>query len=123
MLHNYMDFPYYELYGQFIEDFVSQNYIEFCERWLHLAGFEDMINDIIEYFSSIIHLPQIHRFNRNGNINVVTMTERNVKTQVVSFNEKGFKTKVVSKKIPIIDFTDLRNQVVNDNMSYAFRKE
>ena len=119
--------PYnYEAYvggGQFIEDFVSQNYIEFCERWLHLAGFEDMISDIIEYFSSIIHLPQIHRFNRNGNINVVTMTERNVKTQVVSFNEKGFKTKVVSKKIPIIDFTDLRNQVVNDNMSYAFRKE
>ena len=44
----------YEKYfrgGQFIEDFKSGVYLEFCERWLHLAGYQDFINDMEEFFN------------------------------------------------------------------------
>ena len=37
--------------GQFIEDFKSDCHVEFCKRWLHLAGLEEMIDDMKEYFA------------------------------------------------------------------------
>lgn len=36
--------------GEFIENMVTDNFIEFCHRWFKLAGFEEMIDDIDEYF-------------------------------------------------------------------------
>lgn len=36
--------------AQFLQDLYADNYIEFAERWFHLAGFEDMLNDMDEYF-------------------------------------------------------------------------
>ena len=118
---NPFDYEAYVSGGQFIEDFISQNYIEFCERWLHLAGFKDMINDIKEYFSSVIYLPQVNMFNRNGNINIVTVTDKNTKSKVVTMREKGFKTKVVSIKVPIVNHSELRNELINQNTKFMFR--
>lgn len=43
----------YDRGGQFIEDLHSNNYIEFCKRWLHFAGYIEMMQDIIEYFTYI----------------------------------------------------------------------
>lgn len=40
--------------GQFLQDYYSNNYIEFCERWFHLAGFSDMLDDMDELFSKKI---------------------------------------------------------------------
>lgn len=37
----------------FMEDMVSGDYITFCERYLHLAGYMQMYYDIIEYFRTI----------------------------------------------------------------------
>ena len=118
---NPFDYEAYVSGGQFIEDFISQNYIEFCERWLHLAGFKDMINDIKEYFSSVIYLPQVNMFNRNGNINIVTVTDKNTKSKVVTMREKGFKTQVVSRKVPIVNHSELRNELINQNTKFMFR--
>ena len=36
--------------GEFIENMVTDNYVEFCHRWFKLAGFEEMLDDIDEYF-------------------------------------------------------------------------
>ena len=36
--------------GDFIENLVSDNIIEFCRRWLHLAGFKEFLEDMQEYF-------------------------------------------------------------------------
>lgn len=44
----------YEKYcrsGQFIEDYRSGNTIEFCHRWMHLANYEEFMEDMNEYFS------------------------------------------------------------------------
>jgi hypothetical protein len=37
--------------GQFVQDFMSGNYIEFCKRWLHLGGIMDVVHDMEEYYS------------------------------------------------------------------------
>lgn len=38
----------------FTEDLVSHDRLNFCERYLHLAGYEQMYDDIIEYFTTIM---------------------------------------------------------------------
>lgn len=49
--------PYHEeMYdrgGQFIEDLVTGNYLEFGRRWLHLASIRELLEDLEEYFSTI----------------------------------------------------------------------
>lgn len=51
-IHKYEN-PYhdekYDRGGQFMEDLITGNPLEFGKRWLGLAGVEDLISDIIEY--------------------------------------------------------------------------
>ena len=37
----------------FVENFTSHCYIEFGQRWFNLAGYEEMLDDILEYFTRI----------------------------------------------------------------------
>lgn len=39
--------------GEFIENMVTDNCIEFCHRWFHLANFEEFIKDMDEYFEHV----------------------------------------------------------------------
>lgn len=39
--------------GQFMDDLQSHNWIEFFNRWFHFAGYEEMYDDVIEYFTRI----------------------------------------------------------------------
>lgn len=39
--------------GAFIEDYCTNNPIEFCSRWLHLAGMRDLISDVNEYMTKV----------------------------------------------------------------------
>lgn len=54
-VHKYEN-PYhdekYDRGGQFMEDLITENPLEFCKRWLGLAGINDLISDIIEYQES-----------------------------------------------------------------------
>lgn len=45
--------PRFDRGGSFIEDFQPHLWLEFCERWLHLAGYADLIDDIKEYYNTI----------------------------------------------------------------------
>ena len=40
----------YSRSGEFIENMVTDNEIEFCKRWFHLAGFNELLEDANEYF-------------------------------------------------------------------------
>ena len=40
----------YERGGEFVENLVCDNIIEFSNRWLHLATFGELLNDIKEYY-------------------------------------------------------------------------
>lgn len=46
---------YFDRTVWFIEDYVCHDYLNFCQRYLHLASYEEMFDDIIEYFSTIKH--------------------------------------------------------------------
>ena len=39
--------------AQFMDDLQSHNWIEFFNRWFHFAGYEEMYDDVIEYFTKI----------------------------------------------------------------------
>ena len=39
--------------AQFMDDLQSHNWIEFFSRWFHFAGYEEMYDDVIEYFTTI----------------------------------------------------------------------
>ena len=38
--------------GEFVENLVCDNIIVFANRWLHLANFGEMLNDLQEYYST-----------------------------------------------------------------------
>lgn len=44
--------PRYNRGGAFIEDFQPHMWLEFCERWLHLAGYADLVDDVKEYYDT-----------------------------------------------------------------------
>ena len=52
-LENIYDYTFYDRGGQYIEDYVSGETLEFAKRWLHFGGYEDILNDIIEYFTKV----------------------------------------------------------------------
>ena len=43
----------YQRQTQFMEDLQSGVYLEFCTRWLNLASYGDLYDDIINYFTNI----------------------------------------------------------------------
>mgnify|MGYP004558449717 CR=1 FL=1 len=45
--------PYFNRTVAFIEDFCCRDYINFGERYLNLAGYEQAYDDIIEYFTTV----------------------------------------------------------------------
>ena len=44
---------YFDRVVWFTEDLISGDRLNFCERYLHLAGYEQMFDDIIEYFQTV----------------------------------------------------------------------
>ena len=61
---NALNNPKYQRSGEFIENMVCQNYIVFCHRWFHLANFMEMLEDMQEYFTTVIP-----NFTTNGQYN------------------------------------------------------
>lgn len=47
---NAFKFDKYTRSGEFIENLVTDNIIEFSKRWLHLAGFNEILEDLDEYY-------------------------------------------------------------------------
>lgn len=43
--------------GEFLENMMSGNHLEFCKRWLHLADFRELEEDMREYFDGKNHIP------------------------------------------------------------------
>ena len=45
--------PKYQRGGEFIENMVTDNIIEFCHRWFHFAGFMELLEDIKEFYQNL----------------------------------------------------------------------
>lgn len=45
--------PFYDRGGQFLEDYTSGDVLSFAHRWFGFANYKELLDDIIEYFTSI----------------------------------------------------------------------
>jgi DNA polymerase elongation subunit (family B) len=76
----------YDRGGQFIEDLVTGNTLEFGKRWLHLASIREMMDDINEYFTQNIPSMPTQIYNQNGMIKPFTIyqgTQGSIKPFVI----------------------------------------
>lgn len=48
----HIDEERYSRGGEFVENMVTDNIIEYCKRWFHLAGVEEFVEDIDEFYDS-----------------------------------------------------------------------
>ena len=58
----------------FIENFASHNYLEFCHRWLKLGNYQEVLDDIQEYFTKVeVPFEPLNReLVRSGKLEVLT---------------------------------------------------
>lgn len=77
--------PYFDRSVWFIEDLVSHDRINFCERYLKLAGYLEMYYDIINYFTTV-KAPMRGLYNYNpidgGRVMCTTVPENSMRTMV-----------------------------------------
>lgn len=81
------DWNKYSRSGEFIENLVTDNHIEYCHRWFHLANFEEFLDDIDEFYNNI---GGYNNLVKRFNVPIVPVS--NNKTQPVSFNSLHSKT-------------------------------
>ena len=48
----------YKRSSEFIEDFHSHVWLEFCTRWLHMADYSTLLDDVMEFFTAKINSAQ-----------------------------------------------------------------
>lgn len=85
-VENPLGMDFYVREGQYIEDLDCKNYIEFCERWLKLAGFSDLLGDIREYIDNYSNSGSIVSWN-NNTLNPFRVKNKDVLTNPLQFND------------------------------------
>lgn len=92
----------YSRAGAYIENLASGNVLDFCKRWLHLGTFDEVIDDIIEYFT--LKKNSFDIFDKdysNGNITVIQKLNKN-KIQVC---------KKVNKPMVVFRYKKMNNDI------------
>lgn len=110
--------------GAFMEDFQSYNWIEFCRRWFNLAGYLDLYDDVVEYYTNII-IPQNSLRDRdfNGNIIPFEIFGSEAKEDPYYLNNPVLINPFeFYKEHDSNEFTKIRNQLINKpNQSFEMR--
>ena len=73
--------------GDFIEHFASHNWLEVCRRYLNLASFEEMINDIFEYLDKY-EIPQNRVYGITGLPKVFFHTDKRIEDKDELLNKE-----------------------------------
>lgn len=77
---NQFNMNIFERGSKFIEDYITRNIIIFCSRWLKLANFNELCDDVEEYFTTI--KPNLYSgiglYNSEGLINSVGFIDNNI---------------------------------------------
>lgn len=62
--------------GEYIENFTSQNHIEFCHRWFGLASFEEFLDDLRELCNAGYLLQPYEISDEQGLLNAIVNTQK-----------------------------------------------
>lgn len=100
----------YSRSGEFIDNMVADNLIEFCKRWLHLAGIMEFLEDMKEYESQFIYGAPYRQFK---NIEGV------LKENPIYDCKAPIKAIVVGETVPqaIYFFSNLENNGISNNFN------
>lgn len=90
----HIDEEKYSRGGEFVENLVTDNHIEFCHRWLKLGNTKEVINDIDEYYDNFgygkySNLVSAGYGNNNG-ISPIIITATRVKKPISFDNPKTY---------------------------------
>ena len=82
---------------EFSEDFTSKDWLEFASRWLHLATYDELLDDIEEYLRT--QITYVRQYSKDGLRNVMYRINEN--KPVVYSNEKDpdYPRKYIFKRI------------------------
>ena len=65
--------------GNFLEDFHSYNWLEFCTRWFFMADYKELIEDTMEYFTNVKNPAQaLRKYNYDGTAIGLISENRNI---------------------------------------------
>ena len=83
---NWREYPKFSRSGCFIENLGSHNYLEFCHRWLNLGSYEEVLEDIMEYFQKYEHtfLPMNRDLTRGGLLEIAFHLNKDEKLKIAS---------------------------------------
>ena len=84
-VENPLGMDFYVREGQYIEDLSCKNYIDFCERWLKLAGFSDLLDDVREYVDNYSSSGTIVRWD-NKTLNPFKIRNKGTLINPISYN-------------------------------------
>ena len=92
----------YSREGQFMEDLQSHVYLEFAERWFHLGGYEDLYDDVIEYFNTVANSCRSPRFfNENGSFSPIHIINPEL-GGIKPISVETIRRPIISYKTPLI---------------------
>ena len=78
--------------GEFLENFMSSNILEFCWRWMNLGDIFDVISDIKEFYSyNSYNGPSI-----DDPINITTYQVKSKYTDAIISNNYGYYPAIIS---------------------------
>lgn len=104
-----MDESVYNRGGEFIENLVTDNMIEFCHRWFKLSNITEMIGDINEFFA----LRGFANFNQMIESPLCPILPcSNESNNAISFNGTGVEVPFViyNKRNPIYNYYNLSKE-------------
>lgn len=78
----------YSRSGEFIENMVTDNHIEFCHRWFKLGGVEECLDDIDEFFEYNSFGKSYSWFMDGKNLSPIVPTNSKTETPVSFENHK-----------------------------------
>lgn len=103
----------YSREGQFMEDLQSHVFLEFGQRWLHLGGYEDLYDDIIEYFDTIANSCRDARFFReDGSFSPIHVINKEL-GGIKPISVQGIVSPIINYKSPLI--REVMEVFKNDN--------
>lgn len=85
--------------GNYVEDLIAENVIEFCHRWFHYANFMEWLDDFKEYFETVEY--PIHRINP---YRLFDHIPKNTKPKLFSHIREGEKVMLFTKYPEKIDY-------------------
>ena len=103
--------------GQFMEDIQCHVWLEFCERWLHLAGYEDLYKDLIFYFTNI-EIPKynLQQYSFDGLYIPIEFYGKEAKMndqERVEFDDSN------NLKVPIVFYEDYPTEKIKEFVDHA----